>query len=815
MISKVFKLKLRELIRDITVNEIFGRTDAYVYTIEFQKRGLPHAHILVVLAAAHKFRTAERIDEVVCAEIPDPVTNPILYEIVVKQMLHGPCGDICRGDDGLCSKKFPKDFQEFTEVNLNGTGYPAYRRRINGHFAMKKGRVFNNSAVVPYNKFLLLKYNAHINVEVCTSLKGVKYIYKYIYKGFDYANCKIGNVDGQQVFIHDEISNYISARYVSAPEAYWRLASYKMHDRSHAVITLPVHLPRENIVYFQEGNEEEAVNETRNGVTKLTEWFDLNARDPSAQSLFYCQIPHHFVYRNNKWNRRQRGCEKIVGRMYGVSPSEQERFSLRLLLLNVPGATSFENLRTFNGVEYTSFKEAAIERRLLASDEEFETYLVEAAHAQMPYQLRQSFAFLCIYCVPQNIRGLFERHVDDFIMDFEVRQNMNRAAAINLALHEIESVFKDHGKSCSYFGLATPTGTYHEALNYDQTVEKNKADRLIPTLTPEQRFAFNKIVHAIDNRSSQQLFYLNGPGGSGKTYLYQTLISFIRGRGQIVNAYASSGIAATLMDDATTIHSGFGLPVPLLDTSTSRLKSDSAIAERIHDASLLILDEITMLNKHGLRVIDKLLQEEIMKNKLPFGGKTLVISGDFRQTPPIVVRGNRVKIIEASIISSSLWKNFKNISLTHNMRSAGQNAHNAWLLNVGSGDTPLIPGLPENAVEIPKHMITGDDVIEKTFGTDIRSLSVDELSQRIILASTNAVSLQINHQIMEKLDGDFITHTSADEIISEGNDSTAQLYPVEFLNSQTPSGTPPHILSLKLGAVVMLIRNLNKKKRTM
>lgn len=132
---------------------------------------------------------------------------------------------------------------------------------------------------------------------------------------------------------------------------------------------------------------------------------------------------------------------------------------------------------------------------------------------------------------------------------------------------------------------------------------------------------------------------------------------------------------------------------------------------------------------------------------------------------------------------------------------------------MGSGDTERISGLPENVVEIPNDMIASkNDVIEKTFGADVRNLSVDELSKRVLLASTNSVALQINHQIMEKLDGDFNTYTSADEIIADGNDNSSELFPVEFLNEQTPSGTPPHKLLLKVGAVVMLIRNLNKRK---
>ncbi|XP_037041776.1 uncharacterized protein LOC119078379 [Bradysia coprophila] len=425
-----------------------------------------------------------------------------------------------------------------------------------------------------------------------------------------------------------------------------------MHDRSHGVITLPVHLAQQQMVYFEEGNEEEAVAAARDGITKLTAWFTLNQNDGHAHQFLYTDIPYHYVYRNNMWNQRRQGADKVIGRMYSVSPRDEERFCLRLLLLHTTGATGYDFLRSFNGVQHETFKATAIARQLLASDEEFDRFLAEAANAQMPYQLRQSFAYLCVFCRPQNVKLLFDKYVEDFILDFQNVHKLPRAPSINLALHQIQVVLQQNSLECSTFGLPTPTGTYTEAGQYVQAVEKEKADRLIPTLTVEQRAAFDKIVEGIDNPASPKLFYLNGPGGSGKTYLYQTLISFIRDRGQTVNAYASTGIASTLMDGATTIHSGFGVPFRLEDTSTSSIKQTSPIAKSLRSASVLILDEITMLHKDALRVIDKLL---------------------------------RPAIINASITSGSLWRHFRYISLTENMRSAGQNDHNAWLLNLGSG----------------------------------------------------------------------------------------------------------------------------------
>lgn len=136
---------------------------------------------------------------------------------------------------------------------------------------------------------------------------------------------------------------------------------------------------------------------------------------------------------------------------------------------------------------------------------------------------------------------------------------------------------------------------------------------------------------------------------------------------------------------------------------------------------------------------------------------------------------------------------------------------NEWLLDRGSGNTARIDGLSENAVEIPCAMITNEDIITATFGRDVLSMSVNELSARVILASRNEVTLSINNKIINQLDGELVTYTSADTILTD-DENTERLYPVEFINAQKPSGMPPHKLSLRVGAFVMLLRNLNRKK---
>lgn len=127
----------------------------------------------------------------------------------MKHMIHGPCGNInpqspCM-ENGICTKSFPKEFNQ--ETIINRREYPQYKRR-SGTFVEHKNKVVSNAFIVPYNKYLLAKFNCHINVEVCTSVKSVKYIFKYIYKGYDCAELEMTN--------NNEISQFLNTRYVSA-----------------------------------------------------------------------------------------------------------------------------------------------------------------------------------------------------------------------------------------------------------------------------------------------------------------------------------------------------------------------------------------------------------------------------------------------------------------------------------------------------------------------------------------------------------------------------------------------------------------------
>jgi len=240
MVATVFDLKLNALMTDITKKMVLGKVASYIYTIEFQKRGLPHTHILLIMDLDDHITTVEDIDNVVCAEIPDPNVDAELYRIVTTNMLHGPCTPQRCMKNGRCSKSFPKPFEQNTTIQEDG--YPRYCRRENRLPVIIRGHAYDNRWVVPYNPYLSKRYNAHINVEVCSGVRAVKYIYKYVYKGHDRATVAVDNGQDQ----NDEITMFQDARYVGAPEAAWRLLHYPLQRRAPSICRLQVHgtLPR-------------------------------------------------------------------------------------------------------------------------------------------------------------------------------------------------------------------------------------------------------------------------------------------------------------------------------------------------------------------------------------------------------------------------------------------------------------------------------------------------------------------------------------------------------------------------------------------
>ena len=171
------------------------------------------------------------------------------------------------------------------------------------------------------------------------------------------------------------------------------------------------------------------------------------------------------------------------------------------------------------------------------------------------------------------------------------------------------------------------------------------------------------------------------------------------------------------------MHSRFAVPLQLDDTSTSMLSIQTERARVLRDAQVIVMDEATMGHRNVYRVVDALLRDimgvvDPALEKVPFGGKVMVLAGDWRQLPPVVRHGSRAATVNATLKMSSLWEVFQMLPLTINMRvhllgrdsAAGQHVQSfaTWLLEVGSGRQSHVqcpPGmqLPFDARETQKH----------------------------------------------------------------------------------------------------------------
>lgn len=267
--------------------------------------------MLITLKNNSKIKTPDSVDKFISAEIPNPDDNPILHEIVTRKMLHGPCGDWCL-IDGICFKRFPKDFRN--ETTMDDNGYPSYRRRDEGITFSRNNSVFDNRHDVPYNLTLINIFDCHINVEVVCSVTAVKYLFKQVYKGHDKAGVTIsGNIssglDPQEqtthetisnpndnVINHDEVKNFVDARYVGPVEAAWRIFSKKLQDKSHSIVRLPVHLPNQQSITINDDCNEQDLLAALQRQSILIDYFSLNVRDPSIYDNTYIATFHDITY---------------------------------------------------------------------------------------------------------------------------------------------------------------------------------------------------------------------------------------------------------------------------------------------------------------------------------------------------------------------------------------------------------------------------------------------------------------------------------------------------------------------------------------
>ena len=222
-----------------------------------------------------------------------------------------------------------------------------------------------------------------------------------------------------------------------------------------------------------------------------------------------------------------------------------------------------------------------------------------------------------------------------------------------------------------------------------------------PLSNAGQRAESEVISQKIDE--NQGGFYnLDAPGGTGKTLLNNVILLYMRKDNHVAIAIDALGIAGTLLKLGTTSHSWFAFNIPIFEDSVCSIQLNSKRAEVIKSAKVMILDKITMLHRCNLGALDRFFKILMMNGDI-FGGKLIIVFGDFRQILPVVPRGRRPHIVAAAVKSSKLWNQCTTIRLTENMRveiliSLNPTVDNQirlktfvdWILQIGEGTSPTV-----------------------------------------------------------------------------------------------------------------------------
>ncbi|CAM9437982.1 unnamed protein product [Laminaria digitata] len=379
-------------------------------------------------------------------------------------MVHQKCGDFnpnapcmttCKKTDNkLCSKHYPQPFHEHTTTNAS-TGRADRHKTINGERRTVETDI-DNQWIVPYNPFLLMKFDCHICCDLVTAKAVIAYLYKYCFKGRDMAKAKI-LLEGNEIEAYKSI--------ISSSEAMWRIFGYAMQYRTPIVILLFVHLQGEHIVVHEEADEDS--DDSDSGSDNNDD--EINSIEHNNNEI------DKDLYSNYVYPRKA----PCVCRVNFCKPDAGDVWYLRLLLHHI-ASSGWEDIRTVHGILHDTHNEAARQRGLVQDHEEYNIAFEEAIDFSAPRELRTLLVTLIIAGAPAS--SLWDSHNSSLDSDF--RSTMSPSAAQQRALRDIDLMLSKHGKTTSSVGL--PAVEHHNS-EYDRLLQPSTETTCASKLTTSCR----------------------------------------------------------------------------------------------------------------------------------------------------------------------------------------------------------------------------------------------------------------------------------------------------------------------------------------
>ena len=728
--TQVFKARLTAFLHNLRNGKYFRRENEDIskhrleyemMCIEYQHRGLPHAHIVVRLSDMpdddDRDNKVQWIKDHIHSCAPRPHDCDYYTEarrdLVRKHMLH-TCSNAVNGclKDGICKRGYDALVLNNGQPSFGETNFPIYGKREE-----------EDLRVVPHHIFILEDWDGHVNVEFCGSHYTPVYLYQYLFKGAKKERFRLTNAE--DIADDDEINLHIRAQVISSMDSMWRVMGYETYPATNPSVIL-VHaqlLQQMNkfvsekkvtdlYVYFNRPNlirtgSEEPLPLEHNGKSmndlNYLEFYTVYCysrtlrstmqKKPTEEGRLWWKLnmPNGVVIFVTKRFRP----EQCIVRMNMLYSSAGEVYYLRMLLnhyatrsfqelLLIPTTNIIDIIDENNTAEnpvqaVNTFQEACLHRGLLNDLKEAIMCFEHSMITSTPPQLRnlfavqtiQGFPTIDIYNDPVKRRAMS--------LDYILRHNQgdNCPLAMNDLLTDLSERLKaDNNKELSEYGLPEPEKVKSELelerLKYDPAFQAQLLQQLSASTpnNPEQVEIFNYIANALDNikQNPNQIIYifLNGPAGSGKSTLSQKVMAYGRSTEHICLGCASTNLAATNYKDFTSFHHLFGLPV-LEDYEIEegirlqcQLKDKPEREELIRAATLILCDEFGNLDAECF--------DAVCQSFDYLRGKVFVGVGDFKQIAPVKKGGTIEQIKMACIQNSKHWSYFQVCSLRTNMR---------------------------------------------------------------------------------------------------------------------------------------------------
>ncbi|GJU29198.1 DNA helicase [Tanacetum coccineum] len=480
-------------------------------SLQFQKRGLPHCHTLLWVDSKTKIQSATQIDEYISAEIPDPTEDPTGYKVVTELMMHGPCGSANLGVACMQNGPCNKNFPKKFNQNTFID--------TNGHtqYRRRDTGVYFMKGEARLDNSNVVPYNRALclafHAHINVEYCGWSMLIKYLFKYISKGPDRILAKINRPI---GEASTSTAAKTKPIDEI-----------QNYVDVRYYVHLENKQHVNFRNRDRLDVI---------------VNLPDKKKTTLTEC------------WHRRVVKTKKSLGRLAYVHPSSGDLFYFRLLLSHQKGCKSPVEVRTVNEQIYPTYRAAFEALGLFGDDREWDIALEESAISATSSEIRTLFAQLLIYCEVSDPPKLWRKHWQAMRDDIPAKvseatgipnYNVNTAQLQYYILYELEGILNGFGKYVKEFGLSSPPEKV-----YDLIINASKDGR-------------------------QELLFVYGHGGTGKTFLWKTVISTLRSQGKIVLAVASSGIASLLLPAGLTAHSRFKLPLDLTLATMSLLGTPS------------------------------------------------------------------------------------------------------------------------------------------------------------------------------------------------------------------------------------------------